>query len=79
MTILWIVSDRSTSFHVTRCDPDRNMARFYSLTIQETLFGEVSLIRSWGRIGTKGQQKVDTFPGHRNLNLAVNLYGDNAG
>jgi predicted DNA-binding WGR domain protein len=39
------------------------MARYYSLTMQPTLFGEVSLIRNWGRIGTRGHQKIDTFSG----------------
>ncbi|MBA8903891.1 WGR domain-containing protein [Phyllobacterium sp. P30BS-XVII] len=55
------MSDSPQSFHVTRCDPDRNMARYYSLIMQPTLFGEISLVRNWGRIGTRGQQKVDTF------------------
>jgi predicted DNA-binding WGR domain protein len=63
MTILRAMSDTSASFHVMRCEPARNMARYYSLTMQPTLFGEVSLIRNWGRIGTRGQQKIDTFSG----------------
>ncbi|MGO4451517.1 WGR domain-containing protein [Phyllobacterium sp. TAF24] len=33
------------SSHLTRCDPNRNMARYYSLTMQPTLFGEISLVR----------------------------------
>ncbi|KQT69091.1 polymerase [Aureimonas sp. Leaf460] len=37
------------------------MARFYLLALQPTLFGDVSLVRNWGRIGTKGQAKVETF------------------
>ena len=37
------------------------MRRFYILTIQPTLFGEVSLIRNWGRIGAAGQTMVETF------------------
>ena len=37
------------------------MARFYALAVQPTLFGEVSLVRRWGRIGTHGQQKVHVF------------------
>jgi predicted DNA-binding WGR domain protein len=47
--------------HLHRIDDARNMARFYSLTIQPTLFGGASLIRNWGRIGTKGQIKIETF------------------
>lgn len=42
------------SLHLVRCDPSRNMARFYRLELCQTLFGEVMLIRRWGRIGTQG-------------------------
>ncbi len=34
-----------------RIDPTRNMARFYRLSIEPNLFGGVSLVRTWGRIG----------------------------
>lgn len=44
-----------------RLEPDKNMQRFYFLGIQPTLFGEVSVLRNWGRIGTGGQIKVETF------------------
>lgn len=44
-----------------RIDPSRNMARFYVLALQPTLFGEVSLVRNWGRIGTMGRQKIELF------------------
>ncbi|MCB5205574.1 WGR domain-containing protein [Neorhizobium sp. T786] len=44
--------------HIRRIDPTRNMARFYELSISTTLFGNVSLTRSWGRIGTRGQSRV---------------------
>lgn len=44
-----------------RVDPARNMRRFYCLTIQPTLFGGASLMRDWGRIGTRGQSMVETF------------------
>lgn len=47
---------------MTRRDPDLNMARFYSIALQPTLFGEVSIIRNWGRIGTRGQVMLETFP-----------------
>jgi predicted DNA-binding WGR domain protein len=35
-----------------RCNPDANMARFYVLSIEASLFGDAALIREWGRIGT---------------------------
>ncbi|MEJ6871814.1 WGR domain-containing protein, partial [Bradyrhizobium japonicum] len=47
--------------HLRRIDITRNMRRFYLLSIQPTLFGGVSLIRDWGRIGTTGQTMVQTF------------------
>jgi predicted DNA-binding WGR domain protein len=47
--------------YVERIEPEKNMARFYALAVQPTLFGEVALVRSWGRIGTRGQQKVHVF------------------
>jgi predicted DNA-binding WGR domain protein len=47
--------------YVERIDASRNMARFYALSIQPTLFGEASLLRCWGRIGCHGQQKIHVF------------------
>ncbi|RUM13960.1 WGR domain-containing protein [Rhizobium fabae] len=44
-----------------RIDPSRNMARFYRLSIQPTLFGGSSLVRNWGRIGTEGRLTVELF------------------
>lgn len=40
-----------------RVDPGRNMARYYALTLEPTLFGEVAVMRHWGRIGTCGRSK----------------------
>jgi predicted DNA-binding WGR domain protein len=39
--------------------PERNLHRFYALEVVPNLFGAWSLIRSWGRIGTPGQQRID--------------------
>ncbi|MCV0426594.1 MAG: WGR domain-containing protein [Roseibium sp.] len=44
-----------------RVDSLKNMSRFYSRTLQSNLFGEASLVRRWGRIGTFGQTKIDLF------------------
>ncbi|WP_134681404.1 WGR domain-containing protein [Paracoccus ravus] len=38
-----------------RIDPDRNMRRFYRLSVEPDLFGGASLVREWGRIGRPGQ------------------------
>jgi len=45
-------------FH--RIDPSLNIARFYELSVQPTLFGEHSLLRSWGRIGSRGRSLIET-------------------
>lgn len=47
--------------HLYCIDPALNMRRFYNLSIQPTLFGDVSLVRNWGRIGAKGQLMIQTF------------------
>lgn len=54
------IKDTST-VHLRRIDPSHNMRRFYGLAIQPTLFGGASVIRHWGRIGTSGQSKIETF------------------
>lgn len=43
-------------------DPARNMARFYSLQVQASLFGEWVLVREWGRIGQAGTVKATPYP-----------------
>nr|WP_256469325.1 WGR domain-containing protein [Bradyrhizobium sp. 141] len=49
--------------HLRRIDAARNMRRFYALSMQPTLFGEMSLIRNWSRIGVNGKVMVQTFDG----------------
>jgi predicted DNA-binding WGR domain protein len=44
-----------------RIDKARNMARRYELSVQPGLFGDVSVLRHWGRIGTVGQSKEYWF------------------
>ena len=48
---------------LSRVNPALNMARFYEIDLQPNLFGEMSVLRSWGRIGTKGQVMMVTYPG----------------
>lgn len=47
--------------YVERRDASRNMARFYAMSIERTLFGQTCLIRRWGRIGTHGQSMQHSF------------------
>ena len=56
--------------HLRRIDPTKNMRRFYSLSVQPTLFGGASLIRDWGRIGTRGQTMMETFDTADDADLA---------
>jgi predicted DNA-binding WGR domain protein len=47
--------------YIERRDAARNMARFYALSIEPTLFGDICLTRRWGRIGTRGQMRAMSF------------------
>jgi predicted DNA-binding WGR domain protein len=42
-----------------RRDPSVNMARFYVLAIETSLFGDTTLIRERGRLGTAGRRKIE--------------------
>ena len=44
-----------------RCDPSCNMARYYVLSIEPSLFGDATLIREWGRLGRPGQRRVELY------------------
>ncbi|NJN35733.1 MAG: WGR domain-containing protein [Nitrospiraceae bacterium] len=46
--------------HLHRIDPKANMARFYCIDVAATLFGDVSVFRTWGRIGTHGRTSIET-------------------
>jgi predicted DNA-binding WGR domain protein len=56
-----MTNDPSSQAILRRVDPAKNMARFYCLSLQPTLFGEMSVVRAWGRIGTRGRMKVDSY------------------
>jgi predicted DNA-binding WGR domain protein len=51
----------TTPVILRRVDPARNMARFYRMQMQPTLFGGVTLIREWGRIGQAGTCRHDQY------------------
>ena len=57
--------------YIERMDASRNMARFYAMSIDETLFGQTCLIRRWGRIGTRGRMVQHLFDEERE---AVRLF-----
>lgn len=47
--------------HLHRIDPARNMARFYRLTSTPSLFGDICVVREWGRIGRPGRMRIDLY------------------
>jgi predicted DNA-binding WGR domain protein len=49
--------------YLTKIDASRNMARFYALDLQPTLFGEWALVKEWGRIGRAGQSRSVVYAG----------------
>lgn len=46
---------------IERVDPEANMYRFYRLRLLPDLFGGISLLREWGRIGTQGRYRIELF------------------
>jgi predicted DNA-binding WGR domain protein len=44
-----------------RIEPHRNMRRFYALTLQPDLFGTVSIVKEWGRIGQPGMVRHEVY------------------
>lgn len=47
--------------YLTRVDASRNMARYYRMTVQPTLFGEWAVVREWGRLGSGWQVRVAPY------------------
>ena len=45
-----------------RIEPERNMQRFYRLDVQPDLFGQWSLWREFGRIGSPGRVRIVPCP-----------------
>jgi predicted DNA-binding WGR domain protein len=48
-----------------RVDRAKNMARFYVLSIEPTLFEDLALVRRWGRIGSAGRERIDLHSSRR--------------
>ncbi|TWG53519.1 putative DNA-binding WGR domain protein [Aminobacter sp. J44] len=54
-----------------RVDPGNNAYRFYALSLEPTLFGDVALVRRWGRIGTRGRQIIELHPDEASASTAL--------
>ena len=44
-----------------RIDPASNMARYYVVSIEPSLFAKDTLVRRWGRIGSKARERLEFF------------------
>ena len=51
----------SDAFPLYRVDPARNMARFYIVSIETSLFGGYILVRRYGRIRCAGRVRTELF------------------
>jgi predicted DNA-binding WGR domain protein len=56
------MSELSHVAHFERIVPACNCARYYRIEVVPTLFGNWSLRRIWGRIGTSGRSRAECFP-----------------
>lgn len=65
-----MIQDLPPQLYLTRREPVRNMARYYALEIAPDLLGGAVLIRSWGRIGSQGQQRRQWYPAPAEAALA---------
>jgi predicted DNA-binding WGR domain protein len=53
------MSEKLNVLVLDRCDLSQNVSRFYVLRIEQSLFGEPTLVREWGRIGQRGRQRIE--------------------
>lgn len=44
--------------YLERRAASKNMARYYTISLEHTLLGEVIVVRRWGRIGSTGRLKT---------------------
>lgn len=57
-----------------RIDPAQNMARYYVLSIEPTLFGDSALVREWGRIGSSSRRRSEFFPQPDEAQLTLDIW-----
>ena len=49
------------SIYLERHDAEKNMHRFYQLHIAPGIFGDWSLVKEWGRVGSPGTLRKEWF------------------
>lgn len=47
--------------YLKKRDPIQGQYRFYTLHLTQSLFGDWTLVREWGRIGSPGRMMMDWF------------------
>jgi predicted DNA-binding WGR domain protein len=57
-----VITFQSDAADLIRIETTSNKHRFYRCAICPGLFGDVSLVREWGRIGQPGQLRLDAQP-----------------
>jgi len=57
-----------------RRDAKRNMARLYVLAIEPSLFGDASLVRERGRLGSAGRRRIDLHANRESAAVALDLW-----
>lgn len=55
----------------TRTDLAKNIRRFWLVRVTRTMFGEWTLIREWGRIGSPGTVQARTFESEQEAERAA--------
>ena len=55
------MNTKPCQIYIERIDPSKNMARYYVVSLSQSLFNEICVARRWGRIGTRGQGKRHYF------------------
>jgi len=57
-----------------RREPDLNMARYYVLSIEPSLFGDPTLVREWGRVGHNGRRIIEIHENDRDAAQALDTW-----
>jgi predicted DNA-binding WGR domain protein len=56
--------------YLTRTDPTRKMNRFYIVQVMPNLFGHWTVMREWGRRGSPGTLRLESYRRHEEAQSA---------
>ena len=56
--------------YLERHEPEKNMHRFYQMYVTPGIFGDWSLVREWGRIGSPGTVRKEWFESEEDAVIA---------